>query len=78
MHRHRMSSIHDPTQPRTRPPGAELLPVLVWLNRCQLASRFPAWQTLPGHHAGEGELERSSGSNDSSGSSDTAEHEPPR
>jgi hypothetical protein len=75
MHRHRMSSIHDPTQPRTRPPGAELLPVLVWLNRCQLASRFPAWQSLPGLHAGEAEHDGSSGS---SGSNDTAEHEPPR
>lgn len=29
---------HPPTAP------AELLPVLVWLNRRELASRFPAWQ----------------------------------
>lgn len=71
MHRHRMSSAHDrPSPPRTRPPGAELLPVLVWLNRRELASRFPAWQ-----HAANGEHE---GSIDASPSLDGSDPEPPR
>jgi len=28
-----------------------LLPVLVWLNRRDLASRFPAWRPVPRSHA---------------------------
>lgn len=40
--------------PHGRPPtaSAELLPMLVWLNRLALASRFPAWQPTPPGHAG--------------------------
>lgn len=67
MHRH-----ERPPLPRTRPPGTELLPVLVWLNRRELASRFPAWQPLPGLHAEDGEHERASGP------THAAEPEPPR
>lgn len=43
-----MHDPHDrpPPSRRHHPPtaSAELLPVLVWLNRRELASRFPAWQ----------------------------------
>jgi hypothetical protein len=35
-----------PMPPRGHPPTAtaELLPMLVWLNRRDLATRFPAWR----------------------------------
>jgi hypothetical protein len=61
MHRRLMSSPHErPTSPRDHHPAAAgLLPVLVWLNRRELASRFPAWQPRP--HAGTGEHEASQG-----------------
>lgn len=40
---------HPPSAP------AELLPVLVWLNRRELASRFPAWREAAEHHTPAGD-----------------------
>lgn len=36
-----------PIAAAAHPPAASLLPVLVWLNRRDLAARFPAWRPIP-------------------------------
>jgi hypothetical protein len=36
-----------PLAPAGHPPARSLLPVLVWLNRRDLAARFPAWGAVP-------------------------------
>lgn len=53
---HDRHDLHDGRASPHGPPstaGAELLPVLVWLNRLDLSTRFPTWQPRPEAPVGE-------------------------